>query len=74
MDRGTMLRELDELIERTQSVVERDRALIRALPRSRLRSENQHRVSSMYASLLRRLRDQRGSIIASRGILHPKIA
>jgi len=73
MDRRTMLRELDELIERTQSVVERDRALIRALPRSRLRSEKQHRVSSM-RTLLRRLRDQRGSIIASRGILHPKIA
>jgi len=73
MDRRTTLRELDELIRRTQSVVERERALMMGLPRSRLRTEKQQRVHSMRTQL-RRLRNQRVSILATQASLLPKIA
>ena len=73
MDLRTTLRELDELIWRTQSVVERETALMMVLPRSRLRFEKQQRVRSMRTQL-RRLRNQRVSIMATQGMLLPKIA
>jgi hypothetical protein len=73
MDRRTTLRELDELIRRTQAVVERETALMIVLPRSRLRTENQQRVRSMRTQL-RRLRNHRGSILAAQASLLPKIA
>jgi len=72
MDHRTALHELDELIIRTQSVIERETALQLALPRSRLRSEKQRRLRSMRAQL-RRLRNQRSSM-ATRRLLRPKIA
>ena len=49
MDLRTTLRELDELILRTQSVVERETALMMVLPRSRPRFEKQ--LSSMLPML-----------------------
>jgi hypothetical protein len=72
MDHRTILRELDELIRRTQSVIERETALQHALPRSRLWSEKQQRLRSMRTQL-RRLRNQRSSM-ATRRALRTKIA
>jgi hypothetical protein len=73
MDRRTTLRELDELIKRTQAVVARETALMTGFPRSHLRSERQQRVRAMRAQL-RRLRNQRVSILATQASLLPKIA
>ncbi len=64
MDLRTTIRELDELIGRTESVINRDAAILRALPPSALRREKQKRVRSMRAQL-RRLRNQRSSMTRS---------
>jgi len=73
MDLRTTIRELDELISRTQSVIESETAALLALPRSRLRQEKQQRVRSMRTQL-RRLRNQRTSITTTRRVLRPRIA
>ena len=72
MDLRTTIRELDELISRTQSDIESETAALLALPRSR-RHEKQQRVRSMRTQL-RRLRNQRNSITTTRRMLHPRIA
>ena len=61
MDFRTTIRELDELISRTESVLNRDAAILLALPPSRLRHEKQQRVRSTRTQL-RRLRNQRSSM------------
>ena len=61
MDLRTTIRELDELISRTESVINREAAILHALPPSPLRRENQKRARSMRVQL-RRLRNQRTSI------------
>ena len=71
MDLRTALRELDELIWRTQSVVERETTFMMGLPRSRLRAEKQQRVRAMRTQL-RRLRNQRVSILATLGSAAPE--
>lgn len=73
MDLRTTIRELDELISRTQSVIESETAALLALPRSRLRHEKQQKVRSMRTQL-RQLRNQRNSITTTRRMLHPRIA
>jgi hypothetical protein len=70
MDVRTAIRELDELIRRTQSVLDRETAHLLALPRTRLRLAKQLRVHSM-RSHLRRLRNQRNSMIKSRRVPRP---
>ena len=61
MDVRTTIRELDELISRTESVLNREAAIVLALPPSRLRREKPQRVRFMRTHL-RRLRKQRSSI------------
>ena len=61
MDLRTTIRELDELISRTESVIDREAAILLALPSSPLRREKQTRVRAMRAQL-RRLRNQRSSM------------
>ena len=61
MDVRTTIRELDELISRTESVLNQEAAIVLALPPSRLRREKQQRVRFMRTHL-RRLRKQRSSI------------
>ena len=73
MDLRTTIRELDELISRTQSVIDSETAALFALPRSRLRHKKQQRVRSMHTQL-RRLRNQRNSIRMTRRMLRPRIA
>jgi hypothetical protein len=67
MDPRTAIRELDELIKRTQSVIDRETDRLVALPRTRLRLQTQLRVRSMRGHL-RRLRTQRNSMIKSRSV------
>jgi hypothetical protein len=69
MDVRTAIRELDELIRRMQSIVERESPRLRALP-LRLRQEKQRRVRSM-RSHLRRLRNHRNSMTKSRSVSPP---
>ena len=64
MDLRTTIRELDELIGRTESVINREATILLALSSSPLRREKQKRVRSMRAQL-RRLRNQRSSITRS---------
>jgi hypothetical protein len=73
MDLRTTIRELDELISRTQSVIDSETASLLALPRSRLRHEKQQRVRSMRTQM-RRLRNQRKSITTPQRTLRPRIA
>ena len=73
MDLRTTIRELDELISRTQSVIDSETAVLLALPRSRLRHEKQQKVRSMRTQL-RRLRNQRNSVTTTRRMLSPRIA
>jgi hypothetical protein len=73
MDLRTTIRELDELIRRTQSLIERETAVLVALPPSRLRYEKQRRVRSMRTQL-RRLRNHRSSMTMTRRMLRLKIA
>ena len=73
MDLRTTIRELDELINRTQSVIDSETAVLLALPQSRLRHEKQQRVRSMRTQL-RRLRNQRNSMTTTRRMLRPRIA
>ena len=61
MDVRTTIRELDELIRRTECVLNREEATLLALPPSRVSREKQQRVRSMRTHL-RRLRNQRSSI------------
>lgn len=49
MDRRTMLREIDELMSRTQSTIAREAALVDALPNCRLRRRKQARLRTMRA-------------------------
>jgi hypothetical protein len=58
MDVRTTIRELDELIRRTECVLNREEATLLALPPSRVNREKQQRVRSMLTQL-RRLRNQR---------------
>ena len=67
MDPRTAIRELDELIKRTRSVIDREKARLVALPRTRFRQEKQLRVRSMLGHL-RLLRNQRYSRIKSRSM------
>ena len=69
MDVRTAIRELDELIRRMQSVIERESTRLLALP-LRLRQEKQRRVRSM-RSHLRRLRNHRNSMTKSRSVSPP---
>ena len=71
MDLWTTIRELDELISRTESVLNREAATLRALPLSRRHSEKQKTVRTIRAQL-RRLRNQRSSI--TRHLPRQKIA
>ena len=66
----TAIRELDELIRRMQSVIERESTDLLALPRTRLRQKMQLRVRSM-RSHLRRLRNHRNSMTKSRSVPRP---
>ena len=72
MDTRTTLRELDELITRTEHAIDSEKARLSALPPSRLRSEKGQRVQSMRAQLLR-LRRRRSSM-SGRAMMHTKIA
>jgi hypothetical protein len=70
MDVRTAIRELDELIRRMQSVIERESTRLLTLPRTRLRQEKQRRVRSMRSHLLR-LRNHRNSMTKSRSVSPP---
>jgi hypothetical protein len=59
----TTIRELDELIKRTQSAIERE-ASLNALSKARLRREKQQQVRAMRIQL-RRLRSQRSAVKAN---------
>jgi hypothetical protein len=65
MDFRTTIRELDELIKRTQSAIEREQAILRALPEASLRGEKQQQIGAMRIQL-RRLRRQRNAAKANR--------
>ena len=65
MDFRTTIRELDELIKRTQSAIERDQAILKALPESGLRDEKQQQIGAMRIQL-RRLRSKRKAIKVNR--------
>jgi hypothetical protein len=65
MDFRTTIRELDELIKRTQSAIEREEAILTALSETRLRREKQQQVRAMRIQL-RRLRSQRSAVKANR--------
>jgi hypothetical protein len=69
MDPRTTIRELDELIKRTQSVIERDQAILRALPEAGLRDEKQQLIGAMRIQL-RRLRSKRKAIKVNRREVH----
>ena len=64
MDFRTTIRELDELIKRTQSAIEREEAISTALSETRLRKKQQQ-VRAMRIQL-RRLRSQRSAVKANR--------
>ena len=66
MDFRTTIRELDELIKRTQSAIERDQAILKALRESGLRDEKQQQVGAMRLQP-RRLRSKRKAIKVNRG-------
>ena len=65
MDARTTIRELDELIKRTQSAIEREQAILTALPEARLLYEKQQQIGAMRIQL-RRLRTQRNAIKVNR--------
>ena len=65
MDFRTTIRELDELIKRTQSALEREEAILNALSETGLRREKQQQVRAMRIQL-RRLRSQRNATKANR--------
>ena len=65
MDFSTTIRELDELIKRTQSAIEREEASLNALSKARLRREKQQQVRAMRIRL-RRLRSHRSAVKANR--------
>ena len=65
MHTRTMMRELDEVIARAQSTVEREAAILDALPDCRLRRRKQERVRSTRAHV-HRLRKLRGTMAAGR--------
>ena len=71
MDLRTTLRELDELIIRTKSVLNRESAGLLDIPFSRLSGDRERRVRSMRTQI-RRLRKQRRSF--TRLIPRQKIA
>lgn len=71
MDLQTTLRELDELIIRTESVLNRESAELLDIPFSRLSGDRERRVRSMRTQI-RRLRKQRRSF--TRLIPRQKIA
>ena len=65
MDVRTTIRELDELIKRTLSAIEREQAILKALPEASLRGEKQQQIGAMRTQL-RRLRRQRNAVKANR--------
>ena len=65
MDSRTTIRELDELIKRTQSAIEHDQAILKASPEAGLRDEKQQQIGAMRIQL-RRLRTKRKAIKVNR--------
>jgi hypothetical protein len=65
MDVRTIMRELDEVIARVQSVTEREIALSHILPDSRLRRSKQEQVRTMRGHV-QRLRSLRCAVKAER--------
>jgi phosphomevalonate kinase len=65
MDLRTIIRELDELIQRTRSALEHEGAILNGLLETSLRREKQQQIAAMRIQL-RRLRRQRSAIKTKR--------
>jgi hypothetical protein len=65
MDFRTTIRELDELIKRTQSAIDREEVILNALAETSLRREKQQQLRAMRIQL-RRLRSQRSAVKTNR--------